>query len=262
MPEAVPILLVGVGGAGVSLVGRLAPGLPANARALVVDADLSALEASGLPDPVQLGRGSLRGLGAGGEPALGADAAEAEEAELRRRLSGASLVMVVCGLGGGVGGGAAPVVARLAAEGGATVLALATLPFSHEGERRLSAARDAAVALHRRAHGTVILRNDALLQVAAADAPVAELFAETGRWVGAALDALSGCFRPGALLPLDPGALRSFLPAPGCRATFATAAASSARTRPTRRRPSAAGSGGRGASQAPEARLVDDSGPV
>ena len=225
MPEAAPILLVGVGGAGVSLVGRLAPGLPANARALGVDADLSALEASGLPDPVQLGRGSLRGLGAGGEPALGADAAEAEEAELRRRLSGASLVVVVCGLGGGVGGGAAPVVARLAAEGGATVLALATLPFSHEGERRLSAARDAAVALHRRAHGTVILRNDALLQVAAADAPVAELFAETGRWVGAALDALSGCFRPGALLPLDPGALRSFLPAPGCRATFATATA-------------------------------------
>jgi len=133
--------------------------------------------------------------------------------------------VLACGLGGGVGGGAAPVVARIAAEAGATVLALATLPFSHEGERRLAAARDAAVALHRRAHGTVILRNDALLQVAPPDAPVSELFAETGRWLGAALDALSGCFRPGALLPLDPGALRSFLPSPGCRATFATGSA-------------------------------------
>lgn len=225
MADGAPILLVGVGGAGVSLVARLAPGLPANARALVVDADAAALEASGVPAQVQLGRGSLRGLGAGGEVALGADAAEADVPELLRHLTGASLVVVACGLGGGVGGGAAPVVARLAAEAGATVLALATLPFSHEGERRLAAARDAAVALHRRAHGTVILRNDDLLQVAPADAPVAELFAETGRWVGAALEAFSGCFRPGALLPLDPGALRSFLPAPGCRALFATGTA-------------------------------------
>lgn len=225
MSDAVPILLVGVGGAGLSLVARLSPDLPPGVRLLAVDADAAALGACGVADRVQLGRGSLRGLGAGGEAALGADAAESDAAELLRHLGGAPVVVLVCGLGGGVGGGAAPVVARLAAEAGATVLALATLPFSHEGERRLAAARDAAVGLHRRAHGTVILRNDALLQVAPPDAPVAELFAETGRWVASALAALSGCFAPGALLPLDPGALRALLPAPGGRAAFATGVA-------------------------------------
>ena len=222
MSAPAPILLVGVGGAGCSLVGRLAAALPASVRCLAVDADAAALAACGVADQVQLGRSSLRGLGAGGETRLGADAAEAETAELRRHLAGPPAVVLVAGLGGGVGGGAAPVVAALAADCGATVLALATLPFSHEGERRLASARDALVALHRAAHGTVVLRNDALLQLAPASAPVAELFAETGRWVAAALGALSGFFSPGALLPLDPGALRSLLPATGSRAAFST----------------------------------------
>jgi len=222
MSTAAPILLVGVGGAGSSLVGRLAGSLPDTARCLAVDADAAALAACGVAEQVQLGRSSLRGLGAGGETRLGADAAEAETSELRRRLAGAPVVVVVAGLGGGIGGGAAPVLAALAAETGATVLALATLPFSHEGERRLASARDALVALHRAAHGTVVLRNDALLQLAPATAPVSELFAETGRWISAAIEAISGFFAQGALLPLDPGALRSLLPSPGSRAAFST----------------------------------------
>lgn len=222
MTSAAPILLVGVGGAGASLVGHLAPGLPAAVRCLAVDTDAAALAACGVADQVQLGRSSLRGLGAGGEVRLAADAAEAETAELRRRLVGAPAVILVAALGGGVGGGAAPVLAALAAESGSTVLSLATLPFSHEGERRLAAARDALVALHRASHATVALRNDALLQLAPASAPVAELFAETRRWIAAAVEALSGFFTPGALLPLDPGALRSLLPATGARAAFST----------------------------------------
>lgn len=226
MSAAAPILLVGVGGAGISLVGKLAPALPPTVRCLAVDADAAALAACGLPDQVQVGRSSLRGLGAGGEPRLGADAAEAETAELRRWLADVPVVVLVAGLGGGVGGGAAPVLAGLAAAAGSTVIALATLPFSHEGERRLSAARDSLVALHRSAHATVPLRNDALLQLAPASAPVAELFAETRRWLGSAVESLSGFFAPGALLPLDPGALRSLLPAPGCRACFSFGAAS------------------------------------
>lgn len=221
-----PILLVGVGGAGASLVGRLAGELPETVRCLAVDSDAAALAACGVVEQVQLGRSSLRGLGAGGETRLGADAAEAETANLRRRLAGAPVVVLVAGLGGGIGGGAAPVLASLAAETGATVLALATFPFSHEGERRLASARESLVALHRAAHGTVALRNDALLQLAPASAPVNELFAETSRWIAAALGALSGFFAPGALLPLDPGALRSLLPTPGSRAAFSTGRAS------------------------------------
>jgi cell division protein FtsZ len=220
-----PILLVGVGGAGVTLVTRLASQLPAGVKLLLVDSDATVLEPHTQFPQVQLARASLRGLGASGESVLAADAAEAEAPELIRQLSGSSMVVLVCGLGGGMGGGAAPVVARLAADSGATVLAFATLPFSHEGERRLASARESAVALHRRAHGTVMLHNDALLQVAPVDAPVADLFNETSQWMAAALGALAGCFTPDALMPLDPGALRALLPTPGGRATFATGTA-------------------------------------
>lgn len=225
MSAYTPILLVGVGGAGVALVARMSLQLPTGVKVLLVDSDATALEPFAHLPQVQLGRTSLRGLGASGELVLGADAAEAEASELLRQLSTSSVVVLVSGLGGGIGGGAAPVVARLAADAGATVLAFATLPFSHEGERRLASAREAAVALHRRAHGTVMLRNDALLQVAPADAPVAELFNETSQWMAAALSALAGCFAAEALLPLDPGALRALLPTPGGRATFATGSA-------------------------------------
>lgn len=217
-----PILLVGVGGAGCALVGQLAPTLPSVIRPLAVDADAAALAACGVPDQVQVGRAVLRGLGAGGETRLGASAAEAELAELRRWLAGPAVVVVVTSLGGGVGGGAAPVCAGLAAEAGAVVLGLATLPFAHEGEQRQTAARDALVALNVRAHGVVVLRNDDLLQLVPAEAPVTEMFAQTRRWMASALESLAGFFAPGALMPLDPGALRALFPSAGCLALFAT----------------------------------------
>jgi len=226
MPTDSPILLVGVGGAGCALVGQLAPSLPPAIRVLAVDADASSLAACGVPDQVQVGRAVLRGLGAGGESRLGAAAAESELAELRRWLAGPPVVVIVTSLGGGVGGGAAPVCAALAAEAGAMVLGLATLPFSHEGEQRQVAAREALVSLNLKSHGVVVLRNDDLLQLVPADAAVTEMFAETRRWMGAALESLAGFFAPGALMPLDPGALRALFPATGCLALFATGEAS------------------------------------
>lgn len=223
-----PILLVGIGGAGCALVGQLAPSLPSVIRPLAVDSDAAGLAACGVPDQVQVGRAVLRGLGAGGETKLGASAAEAELAELRRWLAGPPVVVIVTSLGGGVGGGAAPFCAGLAAEAGAVVLGLATLPFSHEGEQRQVAARDALVALNLKAHGVVILRNDDLLQLVSPDAPVAEMFTQTRRWMTSALESLAGFFAPGALMPLDPGALRAIFPSPGCLALFATGEASGA----------------------------------
>lgn len=217
-----PILLVGVGGAGCALVGQLAPALPPVVRALAVDADAASLASCGVPDQVQVGRAVLRGLGAGGEARLGAAAAESELAELRRWLAGPAVVVIVTSLGGGLGGGAAPVCAGLAAESGAVVLGLATLPFSHEGEQRQTAAREALVALNVKAHGVVVLRNDDLLQLVPADAAVTEMFAQTRRWMGSALESLAGFFAPGALMPLDPGALRALLPVTGCLALFST----------------------------------------
>jgi cell division protein FtsZ len=221
MERAPAILLVGLGGAGCAMVARLAPGLPADVQVLRVDTD-ARLVADGGPGAVlQVGRAQTRGMGTGGEPALGAVAAEAEEAALRRAFTGVPLVVLVTGLGGGTGSGAASVVARLAAEAGATVLAFATMPFSHEGERRMRQANEGAVALGQKAHGLVFVHNDLLLQQVSTEAPLSESFAAADAWVGGALRALAAAFEPGALVPVDPAALRGILASPGSPTLFA-----------------------------------------
>jgi cell division protein FtsZ len=221
MDRAPSILLVGLGGAGCAMVARLAPGLPADLQVLRVDTDARLLDGAGPGAALQVGRAQTRGMGTGGEPAVGAVAAEAEEAALRRAFTGPALVVLVTGLGGGTGSGAAPVVARVAAEAGATVLAFATMPFSHEGERRMRQANEGAVALGQKAHGLVFVHNDLLLQQVSNEAPLSESFAAADAWVGGALRALAAAFEPGALVPVDPAALRSILASPGSPTLFA-----------------------------------------
>ena len=226
MAAPASILLVGLGGAGCAMVTRLASSpLPELAVALL-DTDARSLPAGGAGVTLQLGRAQTRGMGTGGEAALGVASAEAEEAALRRLFTGVPVVVLVTGLGGGTGSGAAAVVAGLAAEAGATVLAFATMPFSHEGERRMRQANDAAVKLGQKCHGLVMVHNDLLLQQVAPDAPLSESFAAADDWVGGALRALASAFAPGALVAVDPSALRSILATPGSPTLFAFGAGS------------------------------------
>jgi len=226
MAAPASILLVGLGGAGCAMVTRLASSpLPELAVALL-DTDARSLPAGGAGVTLQLGRAQTRGMGTGGEAALGVASAEAEEAALRRLFTGVPVVVLVTGLGGGTGSGAAAVVAGLAAEAGATVLAFATMPFSHEGERRMRQANDAAVRLGQKCHGLVMVHNDLLLQQVAPDAPLSESFAAADDWVGGALRALASAFAPGALVAVDPSALRSILATPGSPTLFAFGAGS------------------------------------
>jgi cell division protein FtsZ len=140
---------------------------------------------------------------------------------LRRLFTGVPVVVLVTGLGGGTGSGAAATVAGFAAETGATVLAFATMPFSHEGERRMRQANEAAVKIGQKCHGLVVVHNDLLLQQVAPDAPLSESFAAADAWVGGALRGLASAFAPGALIAVDPSSLRSLLSTPGSPTLFA-----------------------------------------
>ena len=220
MSAPASILLVGLGGAGCSMVTRLAAQLPAEVGVTLLDTDARSLPA-GTAATLQLGRAQTRGMGTGGEAALGQASAESEEAALRRLFTGVPLVVLVTGLGGGTGSGAATVVAGIAAETGATVLSFATMPFSHEGERRMRQANDATVKLAQKCHGLVVVHNDLLLQQVSPDAPLSESFAAADNWVGGALRGLAGAFAPGALIAIDPAALRSILSTPGSPTLFA-----------------------------------------
>ena len=202
------------------MVTRLATQLPAEVGVALLDTDARSLP-SGAAATLQLGRAQTRGMGTGGEAALGLASAESEEAALRRLFNGVPLVVLVTGLGGGTGSGAAAVVAGLAAETGATVLGFATMPFSHEGERRMRQANDATVKLAQKCHGLVVVHHDLLLQQVSPDAPLSESFAAADNWVGGAIRGLAGAFAPGALVAVDPAALRSILSTPGSPTLFA-----------------------------------------
>jgi cell division protein FtsZ len=221
MAAPASILLVGLGGAGCAMVTRLAAAPMPEVAVALLDTDARSLPAGGAGATLQLGRAQTRGMGTGGESALGVASAEAEEAALRRLFTGVPVVVLVTGLGGGTGSGAAAVVAGLAADAGATVLAFATMPFSHEGERRMRQANDAAVKLGQKCHGLVMVHNDLLLQQVSPDAPLSESFAAADNWVGGALRGLASAFAPGALVAVDPAALRSILATPGSPTLFA-----------------------------------------
>lgn len=207
------ILLLGLGGAGCSMVARLSSALPSEVGVLFVDTDERSLPAG--VASIQLGRQQTRGMGTGGESGSGLAAAESEDAALRRALAGTHVVVLVTGLGGGTGSGAAPFIAGCAVDAGATVLCFATMPFTHEGERRQREADRAATALASRCHGFVAVHNDLLLQQVPAEAPLPDTFAAADAWVGGAIRGIAAAFAPGALVPADPSALRSLLSTQG-----------------------------------------------
>ena len=170
IPNATPkrnptIKVIGVGGAGVAAVHLMAQGGLTGVSLAIAHTDARLIGQSPVKDRVLLGAGLTRGLGAGGEPAMGRAAAEAAAGELADLCRETDLVVLVVGLGKGTGSGAAPVVARVAREHGALVLALATLPFEFEGQRRWQQAQVALGHLKRECDAVVCLPNQKLARL-------------------------------------------------------------------------------------------------
>ncbi len=134
--KQIVITICGVGGAGCNALEQIAQMPMPDARLFALNTDAQALERCGAAQKIVLGAARARGLGAGGDPAVGRAAAEEDVEKLRELVAGSDLVFVVAGLGGGTGTGAAPVLARVAREAGALVLGVATMPFDFEGGRR------------------------------------------------------------------------------------------------------------------------------
>ena len=191
--------IVGVGGAGVSLVDGLRFDDFQGVEHLAVDVDSRALADSIASEKLAFGRRHTRGMGTGGEYLLARKAAEEEKDVIRKHLEGVDLVFLLAGLGGGTGGGAVPVIARLARDAGALVFAFAPLPFSWEKGRHAQA-EECLAELRKHANAVVPLPNDSLLQVGGPDATALECFAEAGRNVGKGISAIcSLVFRRGMI---------------------------------------------------------------
>jgi cell division protein FtsZ len=176
--DFIPIKIVSVGGAGLNALDRVVLDGLEGAEVVAINTDVQSLASSVAAHKVQLGRTVTRGLGAGGDPELGYQAAFESTEEIREALSGARMIFICTGLGGGTGSGSAPYVAHLAREAGALVLAFATLPFAFEGRRRNAQAREALSRLNEIANAVVCFENDQMGDMVAPHAGIHQAFSK------------------------------------------------------------------------------------
>jgi len=175
--ELIAIKIVSIGGAGLNALDRIVLDGLEKAGAVAINTDVQSLASSVAAHKVQLGRTVTRGLGAGGDPELGYDAAVESADEIREAVADARMIFVCAGLGGGTGSGAAPYVAQLAREAGALVVAFVTLPFAFEGKRRNAQAREALGRLNEVANAVICFENDRMGDIVAPQAGIHQAFA-------------------------------------------------------------------------------------
>ncbi len=165
MDGTATIKVIGVGGAGNNAVNRMIEAEIKGVDFISVNTDRQALQISKAKTKIQIGEKITRGLGAGANPDIGAQAAEENKSELSEVLRGADMVFVTAGMGGGTGTGAAPVVAAAAKEMGILTIGVVTKPFTFEGKKRLSQAERGIESLKGKVDTLVVIPNDKLLQI-------------------------------------------------------------------------------------------------
>lgn len=201
--RTVAIKLIGVGGAGSNAVDRLKMENLERLQLAVVNTDHQALSSSPVQDKVLIGMSVTRGLGAGGDPELGREAAESDRDKIAAVVKDCDLVFLLAGMGGGTGGGGSPAVAEIAAEQGALVIAFVTMPFSFEGGRRLKQAEEGLAALRRVCDAVIPLPNDVLLQEAADNETVLDSFARADEWISRGVKSIWSMLFKTGLINLD-----------------------------------------------------------
>lgn len=170
------IKVIGVGGGGTNAVNRMVDSGIRGVEFVAVNTDRQALLLSKAASKIQIGEKITRGLGAGANPDIGAQAAEESKNEITEALRGADMVFVTAGMGGGTGTGAAPIVAACAKEMGILTIGVVTKPFTFEGKKRLSQADRGIESLKSKVDTLVVIPNDKLLQVIDRKTSIVEAF--------------------------------------------------------------------------------------
>ena len=162
---AAKIIVVGVGGAGNNAVNRMIDEAIAGVEFLGINTDKQALQLCKAPTIIQIGEKLTKGLGAGAQPEIGAKAAEENVEELAEQLKGADMVFVTCGMGGGTGTGAAPVIAGIAKDMGILTVGVVTKPFKFESKMRMTNAINGIERLKENVDTLIVIPNDKLLEI-------------------------------------------------------------------------------------------------
>jgi len=173
------IKVIGVGGGGSNAVDRMMDTQVGGVEFWAVNTDAQALGRSRAKGAkvLNIGVGVTRGLGAGGNPKVGQDAAEESREDIKAMVTGSDLVFVTSGMGGGTGSGAAPVVAEVAKDAGALTIGIVTKPFSFEGKRRMLQAIESIERLKESVDTVIVVSNNKLLEIIPDDTPIERAFA-------------------------------------------------------------------------------------
>lgn len=211
MPEVKPadiqafasIKVVGVGGAGGSAVNRMVDSGLKGVQFIAINTDAQALYHSRAATKIHIGKDTTRGLGAGADPSMGQKAAEESADEIKEALTGADMIFITLGAGGGTGSGAAHVVAKLAQEMEVLTVGVATRPFAFEGEKRRKNAEFAIDSLSKHVDTLITIPNDRLLQTIDRNTPLLEAFTVADDVLRQGVQGISDLITEHGLINLD-----------------------------------------------------------
>ena len=178
-PDVTPVArikVLGVGGGGGNALNRMIKSNIKGIEFIAVNTDAQALYHNEAPVKINIGKATTRGLGAGSHPDVGRQAAEESSEEIKQALDGAEMVFITCGLGGGTGTGAAPVIAELARDMGILTVGVITKPFTFEGHRRRTQAEEGLENLKNKVDTLITIPNDKILSLIDKKTPLTEAF--------------------------------------------------------------------------------------
>ena len=207
--------VVGVGGGGGNAVNRMIDEHLDSVEFISINTDAQALLASKSDAKIQIGKKLTRGLGAGARPEIGRQAIEENREEVARSLMGADLVFVTCGMGGGTGTGAAPVVAELAREVGALTVGIVTKPFLFEGRKRMRQADQGIVDLRQHVDTMIVVPNERLLAVVGKGIPFQDALKKADEVLLHATQGISTLISKTGLVNVDFADVRTVMQAGG-----------------------------------------------
>ena len=203
MDQLAKIKVIGVGGGGNNAVNRMIESGVQGVEFIVANTDLQVLNQSKAENRIQIGSKLTNGLGAGANPDIGKEAALESKAEIEKALDGADMVFVTCGMGGGTGTGAAPVIADIAQQLGALTVGIVTKPFSFEGRKRMIHAQEGLEELKKHVDTLIVIPNDKLREIIDKTTPLLESFKEVDNVLRRGVQSISDLIAVAGLINLD-----------------------------------------------------------
>ncbi len=209
------IKVIGVGGAGTNAVNRMVDAQLKGVDFIAINTDKQALNLSKATTKLQIGEKLTKGLGAGAKPEIGAQAAEESKEDIAQLIKGADLVFVTCGMGGGTGTGAAPVIAGVAKDMGILTIGVVSKPFLFEGKQRMRNADNGIEQLKMHVDTLVVVPNERLLQVVTKGTTITEAFRQADDTLRQGIQGISDLIAVPSLINLDFADVRTVMQSGG-----------------------------------------------